>query len=99
MNLIKIQNQSKLRLGSKYLDIEYFMQFFLTLLVGRCSLMMVLLKRLESLRLAEDAGSQLEVPAVSSLVQPTSPDKTNQHSCQTLAEEQTCAIAAVVWSR
>ena len=60
--------------------------------------MMVLLKRLESLRLAEDAGSQLEVPAVSSLVQPTSPDKTNQHSCQTLlAEEQTCAIAAVVW--
>ena len=59
--------------------------------------MMVLLKRLESLRLFEDAGSQLESPAVSSLVQPTSPDKTNQHSCQTLAEEQTCAIAAVVW--
>ena len=96
MNLMKIQNQSKLRLGSKCLDIEYFMQFFLVLLVGRCSLMMVL-KRLESLRLAEDAGSQLESPAVSSLVQPTSPDKTNQHSCQTLAEEQTCAIAAVDW--
>ena len=58
---------------------KYFMHYFLVLLVGMCSLMMVL-KRLESLRLFEDAGSQLEVPAVSSLVQPASPDKTNQHS-------------------
>ena len=63
---------------------KYFMHYFPVLLVGMCSLMMVLLKRLESLRLFEDAGSQLDSPAVSSLVQPTSPDKTNQQSCQTL---------------
>ena len=58
---------------------KYLMHCFLVKLVLRCSLTMVL-KRLESLRLSEDAGSQLEVPAVSSLVQPTSPDKTNQPS-------------------
>ena len=68
------QNSGILKYSAKY-----FMHYFLVLLVGICSFMMVL-KRLESLRLFEDAGSQLEVPAVSSLVQPASPDKTNQHS-------------------
>ena len=60
--------------------------------------MMVLLKRLESLRLAEDAGSQLDSPAVSSLVQPTSLDKTNHNGCQTFAEEQKSNSSAVSWS-
>ena len=78
---------------------EYFMHCFLVLLVRKCSLMKVLFKRLESLRLFEDAGSQLEVPAVSSLVQLTSPDKTNHNGCQTLAEEQKSSNSlAVSWS-